>query len=732
MKRFFTPAIFLCILLLNLWFLHSPLLGSIFFVLYVILLCKHVSSITKNSLAGPIVTLSSFIILNTILYYAYGTTPVTTSVVMLLSLLFFIPKKEQGHTERFKDVLTKWSAWKQHTFHPFLYTKDILCALVVTFFDTSLLGFLWLHRTIDLMPSPWQAVDAGFFLIFTVATILLTYIVLTSRSRHISTALVSLHLFVMYAIAALLYPLGYGFDAFIHRATESWIFQYGFITPKQPYYIGQYSFVVFLSHITGLSIHLIDVYLVPLLAALLIPFTVAFSYAKKFNMRQNHALIHILAIALVPFLSFHLTTPHNLVVLLSLLTVFTTLLYQKNKENWHIPLLLTLTALLTHPLIGAPLFGFFLTTLFLKHTKKTSIKHLWLGLSTFGQIFLLPIMFTVNNLRTGHGWPMFGNPFLELPKFFELFVRPYWYLKHAPIFWEMIYTWERMIVPVCVLISLLGFFLYKKKPAADYLYPLTAMGMFLSAWLLRSWITFPDVVVYEQGDYPMRLIHASMLFLLPWFLYGLYRIAKALYIEHDKYWRTILVILGAGLLTVSFYFSYPQRNIKSRFPGFNVTQADFDAVEWIHKHETGFSFSPTILPDPTQIGVVGTIQSGEETITKDEHDYNYIVLSNQLVSATALTKFSFAKTFDTPLGELFYYAIPTGGPLYQQYGKMLYQGQKRAYMETAMDLVGVDTSYFVVNSYWANADKIIEGAKQTADSWEVIHNGDVWVFVYER
>ena len=63
---------------------------------------------------------------------------------------------------------------------------------------------------------------------------------------------------------------------------------------------------------------------------------------------------------------------------------------------------------------------------------------------------------------------------------------------------------------------------------------------------------------------------------------------------------------------------------------------------------------------------------------------------------------------------------------------MLYQGQKREYMEAAMDLVGVDTSYFVLNSYWANADEIIEGAKKTADSWEVVGDGDVWVFVYEN
>ncbi len=731
MRYISPPLILLGILLFNLWFLHMGIVGTLTFLVYVGLLAIHINRVVKQTLAGPLVLLSVLIIANTILYYLHGTTTLTVSIVLLLSFVFFLKAQTENSTKTFSTMLARLHAWRQHTLHPFLHTKDVMCILLVVFLDTVLLGFLWTKRTTELMPSPWQAVDAGFFLVFMFTTILLVYTVLKSSLKILPYLLVSLHLFTMYAVAPLLYPLGYGFDAFIHRATESWIFENGFINPKQPYYIGQYSLVVFLSKITGLTIFFVDVYLVPLLAALLIPFTLANAYAQKFKMKINHALIHILAIALIPFLSFHLTTPHNLVILLSLLTVFTTLLYQKNKLQWYVPLLLTLAALVTHPLIGAPIFGFFLTAVFLTHTKEVWMQRTWLVLSTLGQIILLPLLFILNNLRTGHGLPVFNNPFTQLPHFFELFERPYWYLSNAPILWELIYTWERVLVPTCVLIAIIGFFLYKKKNIADYIYPLTAIGLLLSAWLLRSWIIFPDVVVYEQGDYPLRLIRAGMLFLLPWFLYGLYRIAKSLYVEHDKYWRPILVVLGAGLLTMSFYFSYPQRNIKSRFPGFNVTQADFDAVEWIHKQQTSFSISPNLLPDPTQIGIISGLQDGTDLITKNPHD-DYIVLSNQLVSVAALTNYNFLHTFDTSLGELFYYSIPTGGPMYQQYGKMLYEGQKREYMDAAMDLVGVSQSYFVINSYWANAEKIIKGAKKTADSWQVIDDGEVWVFVYKK
>ena len=133
------------------------------------------------------------------------------------------------------------------------------------------------------------------------------------------------------------------------------------------------------------------------------------------------------------------------------------------------------------------------------------------------------------------------------------------------------------------------------------------------------------------------------------------------------------------------------------FPGLNITTADFDAVKNIHEKH---------------------------------NEYNYIVISNQLVSAAALTEYSFAKYFDTSAGPLFYYAIPTGGKLYETYTKMIYQGQKREYMEEAMRLTGVKKSYFVLNSYWDNFPKIFENVKKNADSYYSLTNDKIWIFEY--
>ncbi|OIO20297.1 MAG: hypothetical protein CO029_00120 [Candidatus Magasanikbacteria bacterium CG_4_9_14_0_2_um_filter_41_10] len=729
MRYRFLPLLPLAIVLLNNLFLHSWVLGLGALAWYVYMFLSWSRRSLQSHISGALVLLSYLILSNAIVYYAYGTTCITSLAILCISWgLFWIPTATHPIQKAIRFAY-KWKRFAEDIHHPFRDANIVLLTISVGFLDTTMLGLLWSRRTLEMMPSPWQAVTIWFFVMFTLSTVLLIYTVAKHKYTPIALALVSIHLFTLYAIAPMLYPLGYGFDAFIHRATEQWIFAHGFILPKQPYYIGQYSLVVFFSRITYLPLFWIDIFLVPLLAACLIPPVVSQSI-KRFwpHMQSSWHVVLTLSIAFIPFLSFHLTTPHNLVVLLSLLAIFSTFAYQKDGTSWYIPFLLTLSALITHPLVGAPIFGFFLTAILIKKSSSRVWKKIWLSLSGLGQLVLLPLLFTINNLRTGNGLPEFRNPFTAIPHFLELFSRPYWYLQYAPIKWELVYTWERLIIPFAIILAVGGFLVYKKKTIDIYLYPVTALAIFLSAWLLRSWITFPDVVVYEQGDYPLRLIKASMLFLLPWMLYGIYIFLTTI---KKSSVRTLIILFCASALTMSLYFSYPQRNIKARFPGFNITQADFDAVEWIHKHETRFAISPTFIPDPTiTIGTIGELQSGD--IINEMYQADYIVLANQLVSAAALTKYSFAKSYQTSIGELFYYSIPTGGPLYQQYGKMLYEGQKREFMIAAMDLVHVDTSYFVINTYWANADEIIEGAKKTADSWQNIDDGAVWIFEYHR
>jgi len=53
-------------------------------------------------------------------------------------------------------------------------------------------------------------------------------------------------------------------------------------------------------------------------------------------------------------------------------------------------------------------------------------------------------------------------------------------------------------------------------------------------------------------------------------------------------------------------------------------------------------------------------------------------------------------------------------------------------MLKAMDLVGVDEAYFVINKYWKDSRKIIENAKIEANDFQIINGGEIYVFRYER
>lgn len=598
-------------------------------------------------------------------YYVWGITRISSLMILTAVLAVGYWRRQTSGTKTESQKIPKIQISKP--------------VIVVLLLDAILLTTLIINRTDTLLPSPWQTLGPWFFILFALSTFFLFW---SYRDAHRSPPYATiLHFFLMLAVAPVIYRLGFGFDAFVHRATESWIVEHGSIYPKTPYYIGQYSFVAWLARLTQVPVFYLDVYLVPILAALTLPTIMTRTGRKPWT---------VWLIPFIPFLSLHVTTPHNLVVLYALLIVFTMFPAAGHQTPRYLPILLALAALATHPLLGAPLMIFVMLG---------NIRRRFVPILTFaGMALSVPFLFLLNNLRIGGNLPTFVNPIEQLPKFLALFARPYWYLKNAPPLFEALYTWAWLIVPAVLALAGYGFLRQK-----NYYLLAGAGGLFVSSWLLTSWIVFPDVVSYEQGDYPTRLLKASMIFLLPLATSALQVIYQ--HLDRSRY-RYFIPATAAILLMLSFYFSYPQRNIKARFPGYNVTSSDFRAVEWIHNRQSAVSQKPT--------------------------ESDYIVLSNQLVSAAALTNYSFAKYFDSPHGPLFYYALPTGGPLYRYYGKMIYEGQRREYMEEAMALVGVRTGYFVVNAYWANSDKIIDGAKKTADSWESFGDGAVWVFVYTR
>lgn len=632
------------------------------------------SKLRKLDLFTLLTSLLSIVsISNVLIYYAFGTSKASSFTILLVVLgllLYAITSK-------------KVASFVQHM---------RLIDLCVIALDLVLIYIVYQSRTLDVTPSPWMKLGPLFFVLYAGASALLLHNVSRAKNTIIAHAQTALHVFVTYSIAAIFYPLGFGFDGFIHRATETWIAQNGFILPKQPFYIGQYGLVVWLHNITTLPIFYLDVFLVPLLASLSLPAAVSRALKKVWNISYQKALIYFWIIPIIFYLSLHLTTPHNLVILLLFLGVFTTLPYLYDADTFLAPLLIAIWALLTHPLIGAPLFLFTICAYLIK---KNRFPKAILITYTFLLATVVPLMFTTHLLLSGQPLPDLLNPFEKIGHFLHLFSRPYWYAQSSPLHIELLYAWQWIIAPLVTLIGLLGFYTYSKKKRVDYLLLLSFFAFIIGAYLLRSWVVFPDVIELEQGDYPLRLLKTSVIFLLPYIMLLFHKMDVKI---QKKSFRHVIGIGVAGLLMISLYLAYPQRNQKVWFPGFNVTLSDVKAAQWIHD---------------------------------DNIDDNYVVLANPMVSMAALEKYSFKKSYMTSEGELFYYAIPTGGPLYKIYQKMLYEGQNREYMQEALDLTGANKAYFVINSYWSNFEDITQEAQKNADARHDIDDGKIVIFTYE-
>lgn len=608
-------------------------------------------------------------------------------ILVFLPILISLQKNKE--LELFDDIsktdLESYSYIKSH-----LGTK--LFGLVVFGGQALLFYVLFTKRFTDTLVSPWTIIGPRFFLVFIITSILLIWVVQKSKHTLSNILLVVIHSSLILNVALIVFKLGFGFDPFIHQATEKWIAQNGFILPKQPYYLGQYMLVLALNFISKISITTLDKSLVPILSGILIPLVTYFSFSKidfKYKLIPSIALIPLL-----PLSFFIMTTPNNLALLITLVTIFW-IWYEikySNKRTNLFGFILTFTTICIHPLIGLPLFLIYLTSIIGQNKK------IFYFLYSILLTILLPITFYFNFKRSRQGVG-FKNPLNNLDSFWSLFSRPHYYwLDYGNWAWQALYYYHDVIKTLFIIVAMVGMIIAIKKYQIKktYFFLITIFALFASTFLLSTTLNFTDVIYYEQGAYASRLLIMILLILLPFFVISLRELFTLIKKQPKKQFS--LAIIFSGLLLISWYFTYPTIDPVSHHTGYNVRQADIDAVHFIDNLNEG---------------------------KKD-----YIVLTNQLISAAALREFSFVKYLKTPAGEQYFYSVPTGGPLYQYFRKMVYHEPKREWMEEAMNFAGVKKAYFVHTNYWAPAREINDKAKLEADNWWELENGRVWVYEY--
>lgn len=553
---------------------------------------------------------------------------------------------------------------------------------------------LWSKQNDRPLISPWEVIPNYFWLIFILLNLALI-IILSHQQFKRTTKLIFLagHYLLNFSVALIVYKINYGFDPFIHQATLELIAKNGRVDPKPLYYLGEYSLIISLHKILGLSIYWLNRLLVPVLAAIFLPAAILkFINSVKDDLEnKNSSFLTILGLLTLPFSIFIISTPQNLAYLFLILSILSSF---GKKKNLMSAAIFSLAACAVHPLAGLAGLGWIAFLAFNKYKGQIPNKKQKITLRTIFLIFCLswPVAFYTS---TGGGFKL--NAWSSIIN--QLWLPSSFFPNQENIFLNFAYFLYFNYPGLIIILIALGLYLYYRNKKVDPRFPylnLASLGIAI-AWLLSNLLSFNSLISYEQNNYASRLLVILVIFQLPFIILFLESLADKI-LRINKSEKIIWSLLISLILSASLYSAYPRRDNYLNSRGYAVSRADIEAVNFIEKNSQG----------------------------------DYAVLANQQTSAAALKELGFDHYYPSPSGPIYFYPIPTGGPLYQFYLDMVYKKPDRSNMLEAMDLVGVDEAYFVINKYWKDSRKIIENAKIEANDFQIINGGEIYVFRYKR
>lgn len=637
------------------------------------------NSRTERLIWGLVITLGCISIIGSVLFYLNLYNPVAVVAISSLLPWFGTSKKTQYISTETNTLSSVQLIISWFTAALYLVIISVIFLLLNSVINT------------EAIRTPWSIVPPTIFILLALAASL---VLALTRNKSNPIWLVPFY-FIFLTLLVNIFPLGYGFDPFIHQASEKLLAATGTISPKPFYYLGQYTLVTFLAQILALPIRTIDTWLLPLISGLVLPIS-AYSYISKLKINNNWYLLLALTPLLFALSYFTYTTPQGLAYLWVIITIF---IIASQKLGTRIPVkipwILSLAAFFTHPLAGLPLIG--VVTLWWLQEYGNRFKYIryWKITTRFAIALIIPLTFVLLSwLKPSAASIKFTNDiFGNLTK---LWSNISFQLPFIPRFIDLpdiIYTLGRPLILSFVVLSVIGFVLARREYKNLKFFGEIALLPTISYLILTLLFVFPNLPPNEQNFYSLRLWEIAQLVLWPLAILGLYILIKKIteHLEHTTTW----IIAGSLLLTASFYFTYPRFDIWHRDTAYNTTTYDLAAVKLID-YEAANS--------------------------------NYVVLANQAVSAAAVNEFGFSKYYDG----FFYYPLPTGvNPLYQVYLNAVERGLPTRQIISEASNIGVSQVFLVLNSYWADYDKLKQIAQVEADaSWDIA-NGKISIYRYD-
>jgi len=684
----------LVLLLGNAFWWQSSLLGIILGALYLIYYGTLVGKYLKtnnglNTIAGTLLWTVWLSAISGLVYKIWNLNKIAIFTIILLSptilVIYTLIKKPSLIKTQFEPIIPQEKRY---------FVKVLILAIFIGLF-ISAIKLLINASTTEAIRSVWHIVDPSFFVILFVLNITAIALVILPAKKIWQDYLILASVTALtLSIGLIVYKIGYGFDPFVHRATESLIIQSGFVSPKPWYYLGQYGLVVILQAIFYQSVDIVDKLLLPIATALTLPL-ILLTTLQRFGANQRSTVLTALLLLALPLNFFIATTPQGLANLILIALIF--LVFNRDANNYQpsfIEWSLSFSALIMHPIAGVP--ALMMLSLI---TVKTKSKKYPLLLSSFLSIvygLILPSLFLIQEIsrRT-------ASAFASLPTIPpEATARHFFYFEQRYNFiFDTLYEYSFNLPSILIFLSLIGLYLLWKqtKLSQNYSQIIIATILIIDALILKYWFSFNFLIDYERDDFANRLFTVAFIFLLPYAATAILELFKNI----NK--APITVILFFLLIIPT-----------AKIAGVYLTYPRFDDYQF----DRGYSTSAHDLL---------AVRSVDENSNQP-----YLVLANQAVSAAALQELGFKKYYMNPVTkeDIFFYPIPTGGTLYQYYLKMVYETPSKETALEAMKLVGANELYFILNDYWFDSEKIKEEAQKTANKWWEIDNGKIFVFKY--
>lgn len=531
--------------------------------------------------------------------------------------------------------------------------------------------------------TPWPLLPPGTLLALAVIPLCAWLAAWKTDRRWVTALLVSLALVSVAVIAPLFYRLGYGFDGFLHVATERIVLETGTLEPKPPYYMGQYVFVTWLARLAGLSVELADRFLVTGAIALL---PLLFLYGRSTERNWEDAAL-LLFLPLAPFVA---TTPQSLAYVCGVGAI---LLSLGGRVHPIAALSLAAWSLAIHPLAGLPLAGATLTLQWTGMRGSRALRSPITWLLTFAAATAVPLAFLAisRGASTGIEWDF--SRLVDVQTWTDSFTAlapP----RNRVALWP---DWTALVLFLAPLLAVAAAFVAiwrdEEQRHRWIVLAVIGAGTALGGFAMRAAGDFAFLIDYERGNYADRLFLVGLLLILPAAAAGASRwLAK---LESAPALSAAVALIGlVAWHGAQAHAALPRHDAAAASYGWSVGRGDVEAVHWIEADAQGAA---------------------------------YAVLANQSVSAAAVREFGFRRYH----GDVFYYPIPTGGALYQYFLEAVGREQTLEPIREAALLTASDVVYVVVNDYWWDAKRVAEELSGIASKETTTNDGRVRVFRFD-